>query len=203
MMKNEKKQKRAKMEELEKLLGKSLNMEQSLLKADDIFKKLQITDEDIIQQCYLEIIAKFKEEGMEYINDEIINDIIAGLLDEKDNYVNNFDFYGVKIPISCRILHDEKLSRDMKEKIIVENLVRTYFGVTYFDHHGWKKNRNITMLLQHFGLLENKGYTFKEIGNDYGVSQTTVQLIIEKILDQFRCKFYIDCYSLLNSDEFY
>ena len=112
-------------------------------------------------------------------------------------------FYGVKIPISCRILHDEKLSRDMKEKIIVENLVRTYFGVTYFDHHGWKKNRNITMLLQHFGLLENKGYTFKEIGDDYGVSQTTVQLIIEKILDQFRRKFYTDCYSLLNSDEFY
>lgn len=62
MMKNEKKQKRAKMEESEKLLGKRLNMEQSLLKADDIFKKLQITDEDIIQQCYLEIIAKFKEE---------------------------------------------------------------------------------------------------------------------------------------------
>lgn len=49
MMKNEKKQKRAKMEELEKILGKRLNMEQSLLKADDIFKKLQITDEDIIQ----------------------------------------------------------------------------------------------------------------------------------------------------------
>ena len=33
MMKNEKKQKRAKTEELEKLLGKSLNMEQSLLKS--------------------------------------------------------------------------------------------------------------------------------------------------------------------------
>ena len=48
--------------------GKYLNMEQSLIKANELFKKSQITDEDIIQDCYLKIITRFKRDGCEFIS---------------------------------------------------------------------------------------------------------------------------------------
>lgn len=172
--------------------GKYLNMEQSLIKANELFKKSQITDEDIIQDCYLKIITRFKRDGCEFISENYIRSVISRLKNKNKKY-NDLEFYGIEIPLSYKILCDENLFRNTKEKIIVENFVKAFISLK-FDKN-YKKERNIIMLLQYFGLLENKGSSTKEISDEYGISQTAVRLIIEKIIRRFRFGYFIDCYA--------
>ena len=170
--------------------GKYLNMEQSLIKGNELLKTWQITYEEIIEDCYLKIITRFKRDGCEFISENYIRSVISRLKNKKHN---NLEFYGVEIPLSYKILCDENLFRNTKEKIIVENFVKAFISLK-FDKN-YKKERNIIMLLQYFGLLENKGSSTKEISDEYGISQTAVRLIIENIIRRFRFGYFIDCYA--------